>query len=101
MSDKFDPAKEQLHFAKEAVRYRELYYQGQNEAIAVHGELMGPIVWSETKKAQQFAANNKWHMQQADMFGAVATTAYMRMLVTEARVHSKLLQNILDKLKEQ
>jgi hypothetical protein len=89
-----NPREEQLHFAQEAVRYRELYYQGQDEAIATYGEVEGPIVWAESKLGKQYAATNKWHMQQADMFGSLAQTSYLKALMTEMRVQSQLLQDI-------
>ena len=89
-----NPIDEQIEFAKKAVEYRELFYRGQDEAIERDGPVEGPVIWSGSKLGEQYSANNKWHMAQSMMFGSLAQTGYLRMLVVEAKLQSKLLNDI-------
>lgn len=71
----------QAYYLGVAVEHRESFYRGQDEAIAKHGEAMGPIKWGELKKAQQLSANNKWHMLQSLAFGLVSVNEFLREIL--------------------
>lgn len=88
------PANQQMAFAKKAVEQRELYYQGQRESVEVDGPIEGVVKWSETNKARQLVAANKWHMQQSEMFGSLAQTRMLQAILVESRLQTEILRQL-------
>lgn len=94
-----EPADQQMWHLRKALLTRTMYYQGLDESIEERGEKYGPEYWAETKQADQLAEQNKWHMQQSEVFALLAANDYLRQLVHAQKRTNQLLEALVADLR--
>jgi hypothetical protein len=99
---------EATKFMNKAVRAREAFYQGLKEAgqdFRMGRGSYASVADAEYKATQSptmktLVADNHWHMNQSQMYSALATAKALEDLLAEQKETNRLLKNITHVLGE-